>query len=140
LTLEQRSVAASILWSLKGDAGQRALTAWHMGWEPARAASGDAGWFAPYLAAMLDDPYATVRYIAGRSLKRQPGFENLSYDYVTDADSLRHAREAALAEWQSHTKLQENPCLLMQADGQLESSKVASLQAERNNRSMDLNE
>jgi predicted CXXCH cytochrome family protein len=139
LTPEQQSVAASILWSLKGDAGQRALTAWHMGWEPARAVSG-AGWLAPYLATLLDDPYAAVRYIAARSLKRQPGFENFSYDYVGGADSLRRSRESALAEWQARAKPQDNPGLLLQPDGGLEWSKVAGLQAERDNRSMDLNE
>ncbi len=34
LSPEDKSIAASVLWALKGDAGQRALIAWHMGWQP----------------------------------------------------------------------------------------------------------
>ena len=30
-----QTTAASAVWLLNGDAGQRALAAWHMGWEPA---------------------------------------------------------------------------------------------------------
>ncbi|GIT38390.1 MAG: hypothetical protein Ct9H300mP7_3110 [Verrucomicrobiota bacterium] len=34
---------------LKGDAGQRAIAAWHMGWEPARKVSG-GNWQGPWLS------------------------------------------------------------------------------------------
>jgi len=64
---EERRVAASLLWLLKGDAGMRVLMAWSMGWEPAREASGEA-WLAPYLALLLEDPYSAVRFVASRSL------------------------------------------------------------------------
>ena len=63
-----------LLWLLRGDAGQRALIAWSMGWTPAREASG-AGWMAPFLSTLLIDPYAAIRYIAGRSLRRLPEYE-----------------------------------------------------------------
>src|SRR4029077_18990255 len=58
---EEQSVAASLLWLLKGDAGQRAIVAQSLGWAPAQQASG-TGWIAPYLALFLDDPYDAVRY------------------------------------------------------------------------------
>jgi hypothetical protein len=64
---DEASIAASLLWLLRGDAGQRALGAWAMGWAPARQASGDS-WMAPYLGILRDDPYDAVRIIAGRSL------------------------------------------------------------------------
>ena len=80
LTEEQSSVAASILWTLTGDAGQRALLAWHMGWEPAQEASGTE-WMAPYLAELLTDPYDVVRFNGHRSLASLPGFRGLDYDY-----------------------------------------------------------
>ncbi len=38
---EQKTVSASLLWLLKGNAVQRVLAAWSFGWEPARQASGD---------------------------------------------------------------------------------------------------
>jgi predicted CXXCH cytochrome family protein len=138
LTLENQTIAASILWSTKGDAGQRALIAWHMGWEPARGISGK-GWMAPFLALMLNDPYPAVRYIAGRSLSREPGFEKLSYDYVASPEALQRASETALAIAESTTKPADN-AFLLQAGSRLERSKVAALQAERNNRSMGLKE
>ena len=44
----EESTAAAVLWLLSGDAGQRPLIAWHMGWAPALEASG-RDWLAPYL-------------------------------------------------------------------------------------------
>jgi predicted CXXCH cytochrome family protein len=139
LATENQAIAASVLWATKGDAGQRALIAWHMGWEPARAVSG-GGWFAPYLAMMLDDPYPAVRYIAARSLKREHGFEQLSYDYVASPEALHQASESALAIWTAAAKPSDSPSLLLQPDGRLDRSMLATLLRARNNRPMDLNE
>ena len=36
----KKTVAAAVLWAVQGDAGQRALAAWSMGWSPAQTASG----------------------------------------------------------------------------------------------------
>jgi hypothetical protein len=47
---EEQSVAASLLWLLKGDAGQRAIVAQSLGWAPAQQASGTA-WIAPFGSA-----------------------------------------------------------------------------------------
>lgn len=81
LSDEDHQVPASTLWLLKGDAAQRAIAAWTHGWEPARQASGQ-GWQAPLLARLLDDPYAAVRYVAWRSLRRQPGYEGFQFDFL----------------------------------------------------------
>jgi hypothetical protein len=70
---DEQSVAASVLWLLKGDAGQRAIVAQAMGWRPAQDASG-AGWLAPYLALTQKDQYDAVRLIASRSAKTLPPF------------------------------------------------------------------
>jgi len=74
---------AMIRWLIAGDAGQRALAAWHFGWEPALAASrdpfgtqdaADAGaWAIPWVAALLDDPYPAVQRVALRTLSRLSG-------------------------------------------------------------------
>ncbi len=71
LDADEDAIAASVLWLLRGDAGQRALTAWSMGWEPARRASGSA-WMRPFLESLADDPYPAVRLIAERSLRGLP--------------------------------------------------------------------
>ena len=82
-----------MLWLLKGDAGQRALVAWHFGWEPAQQAS-KTDWMAPYLGHLLADPYAAVRYIAHHSLRDLPGFTDFAYDFTgpPEARSLRICR------------------------------------------------
>ena len=69
LTEEERNIAASVLWTVKGDAGQRALMAWSMGWDAAREASGD-DWMTGYLTQLMGDPYDPIRFIAGRSLRK----------------------------------------------------------------------
>src|SRR6266571_622587 len=139
LSLEDKSIAASILWALKGDAGQRALITWHMGWTPAREISNDS-WMAPYLATLLPDPYAAVRYIAGRSLTRLPGYHNFSYDYVAAPDALRRSSDLALDLWTKTAKPVANASLLLEKDGRLIQGAVESLQQSRNNRVLDLQE
>lgn len=59
---------------LAGDAGARAISAWHFGWSSARAASpgasGPSGWGIPLVAELLVDPYPAVRWVALRTLER----------------------------------------------------------------------
>jgi predicted CXXCH cytochrome family protein len=138
LTDEDKTVAASILWALKGDAGQRALIAWHMGWKPAQEAS-HLSWLAPYLATLLEDPYPVVRYIAARSLKELPGFETFSYDYVaTGARDLRASHERALGIWERTAKPEGNPSLLLERNGVLDRDALEALLKNRNNRTLEL--
>jgi predicted CXXCH cytochrome family protein len=99
LSQEHESVSAALLWALRGDANQRALIAWHMGWEPAVKASGQ-DWLGAPLAHLLNDPYSAVRYIAARSLKHQRAFSNLSYDFVGPPPQLANARQQAMELWQ----------------------------------------
>lgn len=95
---EHKKVSAALLWALRGDASQRALIAWHMGWEPAVQASGK-DWMGAALAHLLNDPYSAVRYIAARSLKRQDAFKRFEYDFVAPPSQLANARQRALEHW-----------------------------------------
>ncbi len=95
LTAEQQAVPASLIWMLSGDAGQRALMAWSMGWDDAQEASGKY-WMTPFLSQLLMDPYDAVRYIAGRSLREMPGYENWNYDFVAAPDARRAAAREAM--------------------------------------------
>jgi predicted CXXCH cytochrome family protein len=81
-----------------GDAAERAIAAWAFGQPEARDASGDA-WRAPYLAALLDDPYSAVRFIAGRSLRSVSGFSGSDYDFLAAPESRSAARDAVLARF-----------------------------------------
>ena len=106
ITDQQRNVSAGLLYILKGDAGQRAIVAWHMGWKPALEASGRT-WLAPFLAELLNDPYSVVRYIAFRSLRQLPAFESFEFDYTGSEEALRSKVTAAQELWQ-RMKLESN--------------------------------
>jgi hypothetical protein len=97
LTEDEAQIPASLLWLLRGDAGQRALIAWHMGWASAHETAGTQ-WLPRYLAETLTDSYAVVRYIGQRSLKRLPGFEGLAYDYIGPVEGRVQARERILQQ------------------------------------------
>jgi hypothetical protein len=99
LTPDEQTIAASVLWLLKGDAGQRALMAWSMGWDDAMEASG-SDWMPLYIGQLLDDPYDAVRFIAWRSLRNHQGFENLDYVFdETRAERAARSRQAVVT-WQ----------------------------------------
>ena len=70
---DDKTISAAVQWLVKGDAGQRALLAWGMGWEPAQKISG-RDWLYPFLTYSLLDPYAAVRFDAWKSLQTLPGF------------------------------------------------------------------
>ncbi|HMQ15470.1 MAG TPA: multiheme c-type cytochrome [Phycisphaerae bacterium] len=142
LAPEQRTVADSLLWLLTGDANQRAIAAWHMGWEPARQASGDA-WMPPYLAHLMMDPYSAVRYISERSLRRIDGFGGVVYDFLEPPEALRARRQQIIRLWyqrQSALGVQPRAELLIGLDRQLDGSELARLASQRNNRAVDLRE
>ncbi len=98
LSPDEKKLSAAVIWTLKGDAGLRALTAWHMGWAPARQASG-TNWMAPFLSILMEDSYDAVRYIAGRSLKTLAGYENLKYDFVGPIEERLKATKSIIALW-----------------------------------------
>jgi hypothetical protein len=143
LTDEQEKLSAAILWVTEGDAGQRALAAYSMGWQAARQVSGER-WQAPFLAVLLDDPYSAVRYVAYRSLKSLPGeSKQVSYDFIgPEAERQKAAREV-LARWKNAGREQLDRTgaeILIAPTGALDEEKLGHLLQRRNNRSMDLQE
>lgn len=116
LTNQQNTVAASVQWILKGDAGMRALMAWHMGWEPAQRASGN-DWMAPYLATLLDDAYDAVRFRAERTLRALPGFVGLEYDFVGPPEQLGAGRRWVEERWKGAGARADDPAVLIEGGG-----------------------
>lgn len=133
---EQSGVAASLLWLLKGDAGERALSAWSMGWEPARQASG-TDWQAPFLAHLLEDPYPAVRLIASRSLRVGEAFTDLEYDFVGEAAELAAVKQRVLQAWSRGSSMGSQ--ILVNDEG-LQQEAVNELIRQRNDRIVDLAE
>ncbi len=137
LTGEQKTTSAGIVGLLKGDAGQRSLFAWHMGWVPAQETSGRQ-WMPRFLAESLIDPYANVRYIAQRALKSVPGFRDFQYDYIAPPAQRAQARQHALDLWNGRTNATESGAILRQSDPLLQEDKVRALIQQRDNRRMEL--
>lgn len=101
---------------LTGDAGQRALAAWHLAWPPAVAVAGST-WQADLLARLADDPYPALRLIAQRSRQTL---------------SRRPVTTAALSN--------TSPSPFHLTDGRLDRATIDRLLANRNDRPIDLRE
>ncbi len=140
LAEDERNIAASVRWLLAGDATQRVIAAWHMGWPEARAASG-SDWQAAVLAYSLDDPYSAIRYVSQRSLKSAPGFAQFQYDFVGPSANRKAAVQEALDRWrESSAALPPRPAVLLGADSQLLESEVQRLRESRDDRPITIHE
>ena len=139
----QRSVAASLVWLLQGDAGLRAIAAQSMGWAPAQAVSGTS-WMVPHLGEALGDPYAAVRHIAGRSLRGIPEAPPLDYDFDGPQQERLAAAVAMLQAWRAGRDGIEadrrDPELLLDQDGGLRLDLMRALLERRDRRPLFLRE
>ncbi len=78
---------------LRGNAAQRIIAAWHLGWEPALKVGGGP-WVAPILSTALLDDYGAVRFVAARSLQVQSGSPETRVDFLApERDRRRAIRE-----------------------------------------------
>lgn len=98
LAPDDHELSAGVQWLLKGDAEQRLLVAWSMGWAPAQKASGH-DWLYPYLAFELNDSYAAVRFASWKSLQSLPGFSGYEFDYTDDDAKQKEAVAKAYQKW-----------------------------------------
>ncbi len=140
LASEHKSTAASLNWLLKGDAGQRALIAWHLGWETAQAVS-EAGWMAPHLSILLEDPYDAVRFIAYRSLRSLPGVSVAdfgSYDFMGDPETQAETIRTVMRNWSEWNRARSGPAwapqLLIRPDGTPDLNAMHAIYRFRDNR------
>ena len=138
---DQEQIAASILWLLEGDAGQRAIVSRAMAWPPAQRASGP-GWMAPYLAQLLDDPYDAIRLGAAAALTALPGFSDMRLDATAPPADRRRMQLRVMANWDRVRQgaARPSPELLMTSTGELDVPRVLSHLRRRNNRAMLLRE
>lgn len=138
---DQRTIAAVVLWALAGDAGQRALAAWYMGWTPARQISGSE-WLTPYLALLMNDDYHAVRYISARSMREQRQ-EVQGYDPFDEPDERYAATLRVFEAWSQRGATgsrPEAPHLLIGPDGTLDMDTFNRLLGGRDQRRVTLNE
>ena len=128
---------------LKGDAGQRAIAAWHMGWEPARQASG-GDWQAGWLLRTLNDPYSAVRYIAHKALQADPRLAKAEFDYAAPLAKRTTQIQKTRTDWEKQlpeqTGVAQQIELLIDGQGKPIEAEARRLEAKRNNRPMTLQE
>jgi hypothetical protein len=79
--------------ALSGDAAARVIAVRELGSSTGRAVSGSE-WQPELLVEALDDPYSAVRYVAQRSLRSFPGFEDVRFDFIAPHGE-RLAQQAA---------------------------------------------
>jgi hypothetical protein len=141
LSDDETTVAASLLWLMRGDAGQRALVAWSMGWRPAQQTSG-VGWMGPYLGELLADRYDAVRSIAYGSLRTLPGFADFRYDFLAPPDQRLADAVRALKIWQSQPRgdRRADRELLFRSEDYVDMEAVQRLLRQRDNRQVLLRE
>lgn len=137
LDRDQTEIAASLLLLHQGDAGQRALAAFSMGWAPARAVAGE-GWMLPHLLHAYDDRYEVLGLVAYRALRQFAAGKTLSSEFLSlPMEARRAAVEKAL-------KLAALPLpdrrRLIGAGGKVDEAEVQRLRAARDNRAMILME
>ena len=131
---DERSIAASILWMLKGDVAQRTILAWHLGWDAAQEASGGT-WTAAYLAQLLTDSYSATRQVAYRSILTLPGFEAFEYNYLAPRAELVQKATDATEHWLGlGGPAQARPHLLIAENREIEVNEWLRLLTERDER------
>ena len=138
VTTSKRSAAA--MWLLEGDAGQRALIAWAMGWGASHEASGSE-WMAPLLAELLDDPYMAVRFITRRSLSTLPGMSEINIE----SGGPTAARSRVLSAWRSRARGDALPMaglgrVYLTHEGNLDEAAVQTAKSKRDDRLVNLAE
>ena len=140
---EAKRVSSVLEMLLKGDAGQRAIAAWHMGWEPARQASG-GNWQAGWLLHTMNDPYSAVRYIAYKSLQADPRLAKAEFDYTAPLAKRTTQIKKAKADFEkklpSEAGFAQPIELLIDGQGKPIETEAKRLEAQRNNRPMTLQE
>lgn len=141
LSASDRTTAAAVRWSVRGDAGQRALMAWTFGWEDAKSAAGH-DWAPFYLAMLMEDPYAVVRHMAYKSLRKLPGYSDIVFDYVAPVEERAAIVRAILSRWEADEtrSTAADVTVLIDDHGKIDRARLAELLAERDNFPLDLAE
>lgn len=138
--------SVTLLWLLKGDAIQRTLAAWTLGWDAARDVSGQE-WIPPFLTVALEDPYPSVRFVAWKSLRALGLVGDEPFDFQATPQQLAVRGEQIRREWESAHPTRWTALLTLphfepffDSDGRFDLQAVRKLQSQRDNRPIVLPE
>jgi len=142
LSEDQRGISSIVLAAAKGNAVERALVAWHLGWKPALAASDDNTWIPIVLSGLMDDEYAVVRFVAARSLRSQSGYEDFKFNFVDDHAVRRRTIDEIRSRWMKRPpeSRKPNPAVLVDASGDFAETTIQRLLQQRDLRRVKINE
>ncbi|HKB92400.1 MAG TPA: hypothetical protein VKC60_17930, partial [Opitutaceae bacterium] len=136
LSSDDKEIATGVKWLVTGDAGMRALVSWSMGWAPAQKASG-SDWLAPYLIVTLIDPYAAVRFVAGKSLQTLSPYKNFKFVYTASRPETKALTAKTYQEWlelQRGKILNFSSATLIDSSGRIKPEPYQRLLLRRDNR------
>ena len=139
---DHQSIAAAIVWALKGDAGLRAVLAWNLGWDAARETSGDS-WMPPVLSLLMQDPYDVIRTNAHRSLRKIEGFSDFQYDFLGLPGDRVRSSQHVMEIWSQQPRSDKRDdweTLLLDQEGNVREAIFQRLLRQRDNRPVVLEE
>lgn len=140
LAADEKKIAAGVLWTLQGDAAQRAVVAHNFGRAAAQEISGRE-WMPPIVSYLMRDPYHVVRYAAGKSLRTLPGFREFEFDFVASSRDLGIAGNRVIEQWERQSDRPRDVVrLLMNPAGKLDKPEAARLLEGRNHRPVHVSE
>ena len=143
LSEDDKSISSILKMLLMGDAGQRVIAAWHMGWKPAREISGN-DWQPGWLFRSMNDPYSAVRYIAHKALIIDPRLNKIEFDYTGPltkrTEQIQNAKDFWTKALLNHDGLTSQPELLIDNQGKPIDIKAKYFESKRNNQPITLQE
>ena len=143
LAEDDRRISSVLKMLLMGDAGQRAIAAWHMGWKPAREVSGN-DWQPGWLFRSMNDPYSAVRYIAHKALIADSRLNKIEFDYTGSltkrTEQIQNAKGLWMEALLNQGKLTTQPELLIDNQGKPIETKAKYFESKRNNQPITLQE
>lgn len=138
-------VAASIVWLLQGDAAQRTILAWHMGW-PETFKTSRTGWRLPLLVQLLNDEYSATRFVSAYAISQLDIIgsilEDSKYHFIAPATERRSSQQFIVNQWQEKLSRQIEPApqLLINEDGTIRTDVLQLLLQNQNKRRMIMSE
>lgn len=134
----QTELSAAVRWTLGGDAVQRAIGSWHMGWGPALEASGQ-NWQLPHLNLIRGDAYSVNRFVAQQAMQNHSGFAQLEsageYDFIAPVQQRSSVQSRFLDNWQDKGTTSRIPTtVLLSGDGKPKLTQIQKLIDSRDNR------
>lgn len=132
-----QETAAGLVWMIQGDAPQRAIAVWHLGYKPTQQASNTQA-LVPGLLPLFDDPYAAIRHLAGTALGQLEGYDSISPKMGLLSDpqiaNLQKEVEATYRKKRQQNKAEPRPTLLQRPNGRIDDVRYNALYRTRDDR------